>query len=52
MVEKKIRDPVLEKYKSTHLTKRAYEIVRKQKKIEKKSIMQIIEDVLVEKYGE
>lgn len=50
-MENKIRDPVLEKFKATFLTRIGHAIARRQKKIEKKSIMQIIEDALVDKYG-
>lgn len=40
----------LEKYKSTWLTELAYKILREEKKKQGKSMMRIIQDILIEKY--
>lgn len=45
-----MREHVLKKFKSTHLTEIGYNILRAQKKEQKKTMMQIIEDDLIQKY--
>lgn len=48
---KNFRPKKLIKYTTLWLTEEGYIILRKQKKKEKKSMMQIVEDALTEKYA-
>lgn len=46
-----LREPVLEKYRPVWLTKIGHGLLRPQKKKQNKSMMQIVEDLIIEKYG-
>lgn len=48
---KKYRDIKLEQYKPVFLTRESHEFLRKAKKREKKSMAQIVNDLIKEKYG-
>lgn len=47
----KQREPVLDRYKPVWLTMKGHQLLKPQKKKQKKSMMQIIEDLIIEKYG-
>lgn len=47
----KFRPPQLVKFQSVGLTEIGYRILRRQKKKQGKSMMQIVEDDLIQKYG-
>ena len=51
MVRYNFRKPELEQYKSIWLTKEAYNLVKDQKKKQKKSMAKIVCDLIIEKYG-
>jgi len=51
MVENKYRSHELEKHSSVGITKEAWEILRKEKKRQEKSMMRLIDDLIKEKYG-
>jgi len=46
----KHRQPELEQYKMIWLTKEAYQILRKEKKIQKKSMAKINNETIINKY--
>jgi len=48
---KKTRAPVLEKFKPIWLTEEAHQLLKIQKKKQKKSMMQLVENLIKEKYG-
>jgi hypothetical protein len=48
---KKYRDTKLEQFKPIFLTRESYEFLRKAKKRDKKSMAQILDDLIKEKYG-
>jgi hypothetical protein len=52
MTKPKYRLPELEQYKSTWLTKAGYDSLKKQKKIQKLSMAKMIDNLILEKYGE
>lgn len=49
---KDFREPVLKRFKLIGLTENTYKILRKQKLKQKKSMMQLIEDLVNKQYGE
>jgi len=51
MVKYKYRKPELEQYKTIWLTEKAYNILRKQKKIQKTSMAKIVDNLIIKKYG-
>jgi len=51
MEEKKYRPHELEKFKAIWLTSEAYKVLRKQKKLQRKSMARIVDDLIKEKYG-
>jgi hypothetical protein len=54
MSEKKCREfrpPVLERFKTVWLTSEAHALLRKEKPRQEKSIEQLVQDLILEKYG-
>ena len=52
MVENKYRGHELEKHSSVGITKETWEILRKEKKRQEKSMMRLIDDLVIERYGQ
>ena len=48
---KKYRDTKLEQYKPIFLTRESHELLRRAKRREKKTMAQIVDDLIKEKYG-
>lgn len=51
MEEIKYRKPELEQYRSVWLTKKAFKLLRKEKKLQKLSMAKILDNLIIEKYG-
>jgi hypothetical protein len=50
-MKKKVRKPELIQHKSVWLTEETFKILRKQKIIQKKTMARIVNNLIIEKYG-
>lgn len=51
MEKKEYRPKELEKYKSMWLTEKSYKLLRKQKPLQEKSLMRLVDDLIQNAYG-